>query len=325
MNKIFLIIVLILMCSYLNADFFHKHTITASTNFETNHIVGYKPEIQLEYISFDFNAIYDISSNIYSDSLKIEHKFYRAWLRYSSEQFDVRLGLQKINFGQAKVLRNLKWFDTINPLDPRRESKGVNAILFRYFFLNNANIWVWGIAGDNELKGNETIQSNKNIEPGFRCQIPIKNAEIGLSFHNRIRIDKRTENKFGCDFYLDYFLGMWSEFCLVKDTDTETYQLTFGSDYTLPFFSGLHILLESNSTWAENDSVQNNVIMLDLPVSLLDNISVMTLSNFDEKISNYTLSWNRNYDHLSLTANATITDLKNKIENEIELILTYDF
>ena len=35
---------------------------------------------------------------------------YRLWLRYSSSHFETRLGLQKINFGPAKIMRSLMWF-----------------------------------------------------------------------------------------------------------------------------------------------------------------------------------------------------------------------
>ena len=42
-------------------------------------------------------------------------KPYRLWARYSSPQFEFRLGLQKINFGAASLLRPLMWFDQIDP------------------------------------------------------------------------------------------------------------------------------------------------------------------------------------------------------------------
>jgi len=42
-------------------------------------------------------------------------KPYRVWARYSSRQFEIRLGLQKINFGSATMLRPLMWFDQLDP------------------------------------------------------------------------------------------------------------------------------------------------------------------------------------------------------------------
>jgi len=99
---------------------------------------------------FDFEA----SANIYVNSALRpfneantdgSFKPYRAWMRYSSQQFEIRLGLQKINFGSATLLRPLMWFDQIDPRDPLQITNGVWGILGRYYFLNNANIWVWSL------------------------------------------------------------------------------------------------------------------------------------------------------------------------------------
>jgi hypothetical protein len=67
-------------------------------------------------------------------------KPYRAWIRYSSDQFELRLGLQKLNFGSASILRPLMWFDQLDPRDPLHLTDGVWGVLGRYYFLNNANI-----------------------------------------------------------------------------------------------------------------------------------------------------------------------------------------
>ena len=42
---------------------------------------------------------------------------YRLWARFSTSQFEARIGLQKINFGSATLLRPLMWFDSIDPRD----------------------------------------------------------------------------------------------------------------------------------------------------------------------------------------------------------------
>ena len=44
--------------------------------------------------------------------------FYRLWSRYSTTQFEMRLGLQKINFGPAFLFRPLMWFSSNDPQDP---------------------------------------------------------------------------------------------------------------------------------------------------------------------------------------------------------------
>ena len=93
----------------------------------------------------------------------------------------VRGGLQKINFGSANLLRPLMWFDQIDPRDPLQLTDGVWGILGRYYFLNNANIWVWGLIGNDQRKGWEVIPSVKNKpEFGFRVQMPIPGNYLSL-------------------------------------------------------------------------------------------------------------------------------------------------
>ena len=58
---------------------------------------------------------------------------YRLWLRYSSDQIEARLGLQKIAFGPAMALRSLAWFDTIDPKDPTGQTDAVEAFRLRVF------------------------------------------------------------------------------------------------------------------------------------------------------------------------------------------------
>jgi hypothetical protein len=80
-------------------------------------------------------------------------KPYRLWMRYSTDQLELRLGLQKINFGSASILRPLMWFDQMDPRDPLHLTVGVWAFLGRYYFLNNANIWLWGLYGNHDPRG----------------------------------------------------------------------------------------------------------------------------------------------------------------------------
>jgi hypothetical protein len=82
-------------------------------------------------ISFDtyLNYHFDGSSSDASDS-KI--KPYRLWIRLSTERFELRAGLQKINFGSASMLRPLMWFDHIDPRDPLQLTDGVYGLLGRY-------------------------------------------------------------------------------------------------------------------------------------------------------------------------------------------------
>ena len=52
---------------------------------------------------------------------------YRLWLRYSIYLIEARLGLQKIAFGPAMVLRSLAWFFTMDPKYPNGTTFAVEA------------------------------------------------------------------------------------------------------------------------------------------------------------------------------------------------------
>jgi len=60
----------------------------------------------------DFEASLNINgtanfTGLRYDSVMGQFKPYRVWARYSTNKWEVRLGLQKINFGSAKLFRPL--------------------------------------------------------------------------------------------------------------------------------------------------------------------------------------------------------------------------
>ncbi|MCU0643131.1 MAG: hypothetical protein MUC94_02630, partial [bacterium] len=158
--------------------------------------VRYLPELLLEQsLTKALTISTDIALNSYGsgqfngwDKIATDGgiKPYRLWLRLASSQFEMRLGLQKINFGSAALLRPLMWFDRIDPRDPLQLTDGVYALLLRYYFLNNTNFWLWGLYGNDATKGWEIIPSDqKKIEFGGRWQIPIYNGEFAITYHHR--------------------------------------------------------------------------------------------------------------------------------------------
>ena len=71
-------------------------------------------------------------------------KLYRGWGRFKTSRFEGRVGLQKINFGSALLLRPLRWFDSVDPRDPLQITEGVYALLVREYLPRNFTVWVWG-------------------------------------------------------------------------------------------------------------------------------------------------------------------------------------
>lgn len=140
---------------------------------------------------FDF----EVSANIrgssgfsFFDSLRTEGniKAYRAWARFSGTQFELRAGLQKINFGSAAMLRPLMWFDKMDPRDPLQLTDGVWGLLGRYYFLNNASVWLWTLHGNKGQRAWEILETPGNRpEFGGRIQVPVLPGEAAFSYHYR--------------------------------------------------------------------------------------------------------------------------------------------
>jgi hypothetical protein len=214
-------------------------------------------------ISFDtyFNYNFDGSSSDASDS-KI--KPYRLWIRLSTERFELRAGLQKINFGSASMLRPLMWFDHIDPRDPLQLTDGVYGLLGRYYFQNNANAWLWVLWGNDKTKGWETVPSARKVpEFGGRMQFPVPKGEVALSYHHRTAdlsgvlnpllihgAATYPEDKIGLDGKWDIGPGVWAEYSLTHSKPDSAYfqpwtkLFTLGIDYTFSIGNGLYVASE---------------------------------------------------------------------------------
>ncbi|MBN2414090.1 hypothetical protein JXQ31_20615 [candidate division KSB1 bacterium] len=278
-------------------------------------------------VSANFFSYRDIQNNAHES----EEKLYRCWLRFSSSRFEARIGLQKINFGSALLMRPLMWFDTIDPRDPQQITEGAYGLLLRYYFLNNANIWLWGLYGNNNLKGSEILYTReKTAEFGGRIQHPLGHGEIAATWHHRnidlnksidilldsppVNIDFApvSENRFAVDGKWDYEIGFWVESAVIHQrTDFFDYryrnQFNIGMDYTFSVGNGLHALFEYYYlTFSKKIEFKNGydiaAFMVDYPLNILDQL--MGLIYFDirhEDFYNF-YSWQRRYDNWSLNA-----------------------
>jgi len=271
--------------------------LEASANLFVN--VGIEP-----FVNSDFNG--DI-------------KPYRLWARYSTSQFELRAGLQKINFGSASLLRPLMWFDQIDPRDPLKLTDGVWGVLARYYFLNNANIWLWALYGNESLKGWETIITKKNIpEFGGRLQLPVPKGEAGLSFHHRIAdgmtlpdslmaSDNITENRFGIDAKFDMVAGWWIEASLSHyDAVTGSYSnqetINLGVDYTFGVGNGLTVVYEQLIASVDNNPFEfRNVTTFSLlnityPIGMFDNLNAIVYYDWTNSKAYNFMTWQRQFN-----------------------------
>jgi hypothetical protein len=253
---------------------------------------------------------------------------YRMWLRFSTSKFEARVGLQKINFGSASLLRPLMWFDSLDPRDPLQLTDGVYALLLRYFFENNANIWFWGLYGDDKTKGWEMFPTVKDsVEYGGRLQLPLFTGELALTYHHR-RADlstlpvpaplqtgfelKAPEDRLGLDGKWDVGIGIWFEASLVRqdhDLLPQPWQraLNLGADYTFGLGNGLNIMGEhlrleqSEKAFAAGKRVDFSALFLRYPISILDDITAIVYYDWDKKEFYRFLNWQRTYDRWRFT------------------------
>jgi hypothetical protein len=252
-----------------------------------------------------------------------EYRFelYRAVMRYATNRTETRLGLQKIVFGPARVLRSLMWFDSIDPRDPQQLTEGVWALRFRYDALDNSSLWLWGIMPDGERKGIEVVPSEEGYpEFGGRYLRSIPRGEIALSAHTRqaeipgTGLDFR-ENRLALDGRWDIEVGLWFESVLQHmDQDYIPMQwskiFTLGTDYTFGVGNGLYLVLEhmgifmSKDTWGSDEDYQTTAWMASYPIGFIDNISAIGYYSWEaEKYYQY-IAWQRTWDNWMLNISA---------------------
>jgi len=311
--------------------------ITTNLNSITEPFLGlrYIPEFKLEKnlsqdLTLDFELSFNAFGTAHIHTLKDidtdgDVDFYRMWGRFSSSRFEARLGLQKINFGSASLLRPLMWFDQIDPRDPLQLTNGVYGLLLRYYFLNNTNIWLWGLYGNENLKGWEFFSTkSKTPEFGGRIQLPLGNGEWALTYHHRT-VDPNQgpfaldipgestipENRFALDGKWDLEVGLWIEGTLThQDSDVLPFSwqraVNIGLDYTFGLGNGLHALTEtffftsSTEAFGAGDGITFSALSLGYPLGLLDNLSCIFYYDWDNKNLYSFLNWRRTYDRWTI-------------------------
>ncbi|UCH13315.1 MAG: hypothetical protein JSV22_09380 [Bacteroidales bacterium] len=308
-------------------------SVNPSSDFTAQAGLRFIPSFTIEKQTNKIKYDSEISVNTYGildfDSKGVEpdgnFKPYRIWIRMSTEQFELRAGLQKINFGPATMLRPLMWFDRIDPRDPLQLTDGVYGILGRYYFLNNANIWIWGLYGNENTKGWEFIQGNKKRpEYGGRLQIPALKGEMAISYHNRevdysksvfdttiTGLANSNENRLGLDGRWDIGIGLWFESTLLHQDIPKEYlpwqkQINIGLDYTFGIGKGLNVIKEflyvsaTQSAFKFKNNISFSALALRYPVGLLDNITAMVYYDWTNNDWYRFVNWQRQYDKISL-------------------------
>ncbi|QGY42522.1 hypothetical protein GM418_02285 [Maribellus comscasis] len=323
----------------INDSLLFKGQLSAWTHFNGNNTLPlwsgarYIPQINYEIKNTKAQLVdFEASLNAYGnmglnpfDSVNTSGKIkpYRLWARYSTHQLEIRAGLQKINFGSASLLRPLMWFDQVDPRDPLRLTDGVWGILGRYYFLNNANIWLWGLFGNNKTKGWEAMPTTENTpEFGGRFQFPVSKGEAALTFHHRSADNfgledfdnyyrNIPENRFAFDTKLDITIGLWLETTWInknKNLGMFTNQeiINLGMDYTFGIGNGLYIVYEQlvaaydNKPFSFENTVTFSLLNMTYPIGLFDNLSAIVYYDWTNKSAYNFVNWQKQFNKISL-------------------------
>ncbi|APQ16120.1 porin family protein [Maribacter hydrothermalis] len=291
----------------------------------------YIPELEYQ-IKLDSTSNLDFQASVNLDANSAFSPFYksredgnidpyRVWARYSTQQFELRAGLQKIDFGSATMLRPLQWFNQIDPRDPLALTNGVYGLLSRYYFTNNANVWAWVLYGNERTRGFDAIKTyDKRPEYGGRVQYPVPKGELALSYHHRtadprdlfgpMQVDQIAEDKFGIDGKWDVEVGLWFEATYSLKSEnigilTNQSLMNFGIDYTFGIGNGLGIILEHLISSYDDKAfkyVNNNHISAlnaTYPLTMYDNISTVVYHDWASKNATFFLNYEHQFSKLT--------------------------
>ncbi len=311
--------------AYANYNFSNDLNMLLGGNFLPE-LVYSIPLKKKQLIDFDFTANVFGSVNFHPFDTAVDKgdvQSYRAWARYSGKQFEIRAGLQKINFGSAMSLRPLRWFDQVDPRDPLSLTAGVWGLLGRYYFLNNANVWLWGLYGNENPKGWEVTSTYEQIpEFGGRFQHPVPKGELAVTYHHRstdsrnLGVDSlakinNPENRIGLDGKWDLGVGVWFEAShSFKDQNigifTNQTLINIGMDYTFGVGNGINVIGEHLITSFDEKALQFTkplhitALTASYPIGMFDNLStvlyydyqsqsVLTFLNYQRSLKLFTL------------------------------------
>ena len=298
----------------------------ADDNWENNSGIRYIPQLTLSR-QFSEDLLFDVelSLNGYlsydtrdtSDNSDVE--LYRFKIRLATPKLEARLGLQKISFGPALLLRSLQWFDRLDPRDPQKLTDGVYGFRLKYSTLNNANYWFWILKDNDDLKGLEFLPSDSGPpEVGGRIQYPVPHGEVAATFHTRkvnltpYALPDATENRYALDGRWDKIIGFWFE-TVLQEQRIDIFPFTWvkfttvGMDYTVGVGNGLYVLAEhlvtslSQNKWEWRNCYNFSAIHLRYPIGFFDAVSVICYYNWDEEKPASYASWSRTLDKFDIT------------------------
>jgi len=312
-------------------------TDSINAQFATRYITGLDISRQLgSSVSVDAY----VSANAYLES-RFDHGYlsrgseevsdvelYRCYVRLALSNADLRIGLQRLNFGSAVLLRPLRWFDGLDPRDPIGFSDGVYGALLRVFFNNNANVWLWGLYGNDEVKGWEVFPTKERRgEWGGRIQYPVYTGELAFTYHHRafdisslvrpglpIPSDLPTESRYAFDMRWDIEIGFWTEIVIVDrsgDWPLNRWQrfINVGADYTIGIGNGIRVtgeyfeIGEPPEPFSSSNPAQVVAGSIDYVLGIADGVRCILYRDMKRRDSYTFLAWTHTLDNWQFSIN----------------------
>ena len=260
------------------------------------HMMGDNSMIDFEYAQYIFK-----NHNNYDDNKVISNK-YRSWIRFSNDNLDLRIGLQKITFGTASFLRPLAWFDSLDFKFTTGQTDGVESLRLIFSPSNSLAIWLWSIDDNasNNSYGARVELSNTIGDWGFTYYQDSGDSFL-FSENNRLGIDYRYDGNF----------GFWIEGCYFDFTNIDdSIFLTLGFDYTLPISNGL--LISAETMFSEIDLLNviekqtYTVLHLSLPIDHINHLTFFSLRDWKDRDpmsrvdNSNNIRWSTTYDSFNI-------------------------
>ncbi len=258
--------------------------------------------------------------------IEIFEDLHRLWMRYSSEHLEVRLGLQKIAFGPAQILRPLAWFDNIDPEDPTNQTDGVNALRLRFFPSGNLALWTWIVISDQW----------DYYSPGIRLEATLPLGELGLTWYDQWQAGFHSlgqmpvallwghDRRLALDLRYDGLIGLWTESFLVlpvespHNPDRQAFYM-LGGDYTFGIGNGLYIMMEQLWLPATVDNPgagrQMAALLASWSMGMFNQLMVIVYQDWDSSRTYSYFRWARVYDHISLNIMVSLNPRRSAYEN----------
>ena len=306
--KFFILFLTIICCSGIDAVRSFESQLQSSYDNEEVVILGSVIMTGTYDFTFNNNSFLSIESSyrLITDDVTNKNwrtgdilvRRYRLNLQYKQSFLNYRVGLQDIYFGVGRYLRPLQWFDTLDPINKRAATQGINGFVVKTSTTDSQEIVGWMLFGNNPVRPSDLSSTKKEtIEIGGRFQRSIFNGELGFATHARqieLNGSRAAEYRIGSHYQSNTSIPIWVEqayMSAASKTENQQYIMVMvGSQYMFNIDKLGNAVTVLSEIQYDNKPIASNpaktltgVLQLSYPLSLKDTISyVGYMSNQDQ-------------------------------------------